>query len=327
MSFGLWCLSILLFARNAFAQSNPNGSSSDDVFITPNGYNIRNNGTVGPLIRLTGWEGCDVKDPCNPDLDKKAAIKKGFEDMQTMIPAWEDVPDPSDPPENSYDVNWEDAAAVEFFGSFQRTGEHRSNVQTNLNMLAQQENNIIGWSLHVRCDDPSHECGGIYDQAYTSHRAETYDHINFCDGYFRLRNLAEALDFGSQPTYRDNIIAYQSKAMTWAHELLHVSWLGKVSVLDQPYIKDELYSSNPKFQAYKAIDTKWLAFSDIPPGYGPANNPNTYAYFTMAKYVMKKKDYYPSSPIWSTNSDPPPRFVLADNFTEIESPTSCPTKI
>jgi hypothetical protein len=52
---------------------------------------------------------------------------------------------------------------------------------------------------------------GVYDQAYTSHRAETYDHTNFCDGYFRLRNLAEALVFGSQPTYRDNIIAYQSK--------------------------------------------------------------------------------------------------------------------
>jgi hypothetical protein len=105
MSFGRWYLSILLFATNAFAQGIPTSSAPDDVFITPNGYKIGNNGTVRPLIRLTGWKGCDVKDPCNPDLDKKAAIKKGFEDMQTMIPAWEDVPDPSDAPVNSYDVN------------------------------------------------------------------------------------------------------------------------------------------------------------------------------------------------------------------------------
>jgi hypothetical protein len=130
MSFNRWYLSVLLFATNAFAQGSPNGTSPDDVFLTPNGYKLGNNETLRPLIRLTGWEGCAVKDPCHPDLDKKAAIKKGFEDMQTMIPAYEDVPDPSDPPANAYAVNWEDAAAVEFFGSFQKTGEHRSNVQS-----------------------------------------------------------------------------------------------------------------------------------------------------------------------------------------------------
>jgi len=52
---------------------------------------------------------------------------------------------------------------------------------------------------------------GVYDQAYTSHAAETYNHINFCDGYFQTRNLAEALDFGFQKPYRDNIRAYQNK--------------------------------------------------------------------------------------------------------------------
>jgi len=116
MFFGRWCLSILLFAMNAFA---------DDVFIIPNGNN-----DFKPLVRLTGWQGCDVKDPCNPDLDKKAAIKKGFEDMQTMIPAWENVPDPSDPPENAYPVNWDDAAAVKFFGSLQKNGDYRSNIKS-----------------------------------------------------------------------------------------------------------------------------------------------------------------------------------------------------
>jgi len=78
--------------------------------------------------------------------------------------------------------------------------------------------------------------------------------------------------------------------MIWAHELLHVGWLGKVSVLDQPYVKDEYYSryavyhialstststymnySNPNFQVYRALDAKWLAFSELTPGYGPAN--------------------------------------------------------
>lgn len=130
MSFGRWYLIILLFATNAFAQGSPTGTSPDDVFITPNGYKIGNNETVRPLVRLTGWEGCHIKDPCNPDLDKKAAIKKGFEDMQTMIPAWEDWSSPEDAPENAYDVDWNDAATIEFFGSFQKTGEHRSDVQS-----------------------------------------------------------------------------------------------------------------------------------------------------------------------------------------------------
>jgi hypothetical protein len=158
MFFRCWYLSILLFATNAFAQEQQTDESRGDVVIPANTFNIPDNGTVKPFVRLTGWEGCQVKDPCNPGVDKKTAIKKGFEDMQKMIPAYEDVPDPSNPPPNAYDMNWEDAAAVEFFGSFQKTGDYRSNVQENLNTLSKQYSSWFDlWSLHVRCDDPSRD--------------------------------------------------------------------------------------------------------------------------------------------------------------------------
>jgi hypothetical protein len=44
-------------------------------------------------------------------------IKAGFEGMQNMIPnAFDYAPDPSDPPVNWYDIDWNSAATVEFFG-------------------------------------------------------------------------------------------------------------------------------------------------------------------------------------------------------------------
>ncbi|KAF2005710.1 hypothetical protein P154DRAFT_530524 [Amniculicola lignicola CBS 123094] len=147
-------------------------------------------------------EGCHVKGPCNPDLDKNAAIKKGFEDMQTMIPAWEDLVDPRDSPENACKVNWEDAAAVEFFGSFQKTAEHRSSEQKRFAIANANGTSSLADIM---------QCSKFEYAAYTSHREETYDHINFCGGYFRQGDLAEALDFGFQPAYHDSIIPYQNK--------------------------------------------------------------------------------------------------------------------
>lgn len=127
MAITFQCLLFLLFAINAFMQANRRDPMFDDVIITPN----YKNGTADVKVILRGWEGCDVEGPCNPGINKKEAIKKGFEDMQIMIP--EDMgSDPSDPPENAYPINWENAAAVEFFGPFQRTGEHRQNVQSKL---------------------------------------------------------------------------------------------------------------------------------------------------------------------------------------------------
>jgi hypothetical protein len=151
MFFDHGYLSALLFVTNAVAlpQGSPTGTSPFDVFINPNGNKLGNNGTVRPLIRLTGWEGCDIEDPCNPKLDKKAAIRKGFEDMQMMKPAYEDISDPSDPPRNAYSMHWEDAAAVEFFGSFQKTGEHREIVQSKFLQSPSQkvQANLLTWEI------------------------------------------------------------------------------------------------------------------------------------------------------------------------------------
>lgn len=128
MSFARRQIHILLFTTLALCRPQSTPENGEEIIFRPNLFKNSSDGDVGARIILRGFQGCEEEDPCNPDLDKKAAIKKGFEDMQVMIPMV-DVVDPSDPPENAYNINWEDAVMVEYFGNFQKTGSHRRNVQ------------------------------------------------------------------------------------------------------------------------------------------------------------------------------------------------------
>jgi hypothetical protein len=109
----------------------------NDVELTPNAH--YGNNSIDANLILRGWEGCDQElepDPCDPEprrSNKKMLIKAGFEEMQKMIPNVLDTnPDPSIGPTHPSPIDWNSAPAVEFFGSFQKTGAYRNLVQRTL---------------------------------------------------------------------------------------------------------------------------------------------------------------------------------------------------
>lgn len=124
---GLWCtITQPLFAQTTTDSANLPSDIPTLQWQTPNDPPIEHfsyddvvlvaGGNVSATVRLGGWEGCDVRDPCNPnnpDRNKRQIIKAGFEEMQKMIPdAFHSAPDPSDPPVNRYDIDWDSAAGA-----------------------------------------------------------------------------------------------------------------------------------------------------------------------------------------------------------------------
>lgn len=130
-----WYLLIpFFFVISVLAQGSPSGNDPGDLYITLPNFK---NGTVRPNVVLTGFEGCEIiEDPCDPKkekkIDQKAAIKKGFEDMNVMIPAPEDPADGNE----RYPIDWEDASAIEYFGSYQRNEHVRDNIQCKFFLIA-----------------------------------------------------------------------------------------------------------------------------------------------------------------------------------------------
>jgi hypothetical protein len=178
---------------------------------------LKANGNVSVQVILRGWQGCDATDPCTgkKDQSKRNLIKAGFEEMQKMIPDnFQDPVDPSDPPVNRYDIDWNSAAAIEFWGSHQKTQSYRELVQLNMNSLAAQvSESWFGWTLNVRCDDVAQECVGK-TEAYTIHGGGMDNHINFCDPYFKLSSLDIAVDTAAangDPVKRDVLSKYWNR--------------------------------------------------------------------------------------------------------------------
>jgi hypothetical protein len=102
----------------------------NDIELTPNAY--YSNNSINAKLVLRCWEGCDKEvkpDPCDPHQrrsNKKMLIKAGFEEMQKMITnVLDSNPDPSIGPTHPSPIDWNSAPAVEFFGSFKKTGAYR----------------------------------------------------------------------------------------------------------------------------------------------------------------------------------------------------------
>jgi hypothetical protein len=124
------------------------------------------NGNVTGQIVLTGFDKCDVEDPCDPSTSKRDDIIDGLDDMIRMIPY----------KEPNFPLDWKNAPVMEFFGPKWRNEQWRKKIQGMLsapapkNLLGITELTfsfvenvygltqvsrgwIFGWRLHVRCDD------------------------------------------------------------------------------------------------------------------------------------------------------------------------------
>ena len=153
----------------------------------------------------------------------------------------------------------------------------------------------------------------VNTEAYTIHHDDDdscspyENHINFCPKYFKLPELDNALSVAAGYRDRRNFLrVYWNRACVWAHEVMHVSWLASPVGTGQKYMSDiSVYGTSSSWKAYSMTDAKYLSFSDSVLSTSPFNNPQNYAWYMLARYVIKQYDWYPSDNIWTTKQDPP----------------------
>jgi len=105
-------------------------------------------------------------------------------------------------------------------------------------------------------------------QAYSNPNIEEndYSEITFCNGFFGLNNLAEAIRLGlakSQGSARDNLDSYDNRARVFFHEVTHLDYFmntpGQGPVIDDVKLKARIGGITETQNAYGALWTKVLA--------------------------------------------------------------------
>ncbi|KAF2131159.1 hypothetical protein P153DRAFT_287451 [Dothidotthia symphoricarpi CBS 119687] len=264
---------------------------------------------------LTGGEGCSFS-----NLED---IRSGFAEMTSLFLAA--IP---------YDPN--DQPAVEFFGYTPTRRNYSTMVGENLQRAAQYANVVGGpgtpnSDIHVRCDDPIDICqiGNPRDGRHTAYNIGNDPHINFCQDYFDLDELDEKVDKkANNQAEREILHNYYNRATLWARMVMHFSeighaivakpipapanspkeWLLSVSqgpmntsvlagVLNEcPGGRDPNNMQTLKY-AYGVVRSKILAVLSVQMPYDAANNAENYALYAQARYIIKKKGFYPNMPI------------------------------
>ena len=93
-----------------------------------------------------------------------------------------------------------------------------------------------------------------------------YSEITFCNGFFRLNNLAEAIRLGLakfQTSARDDLDSYDNRARVFFHEVTHLDYFmntpAQSPVIDDVKIKASISSKIQTEHVYGAVWTKVLA--------------------------------------------------------------------
>ncbi|KAM0716045.1 hypothetical protein Q7P37_008559 [Cladosporium fusiforme] len=256
----------------AIAAQSSTSSTQPSITSPPEGLETSDPGVVSPNYALRGWEGCSP--------DQIAAIKEGFSDMITMVMG----------NDNKYrypKIDWNSAAAQDYWGPAERNHLFREHITENLDRLASVTYNYwlnpFAQTMHARCDDPESECPcnlGTKNAYNIGHKSE----INFCPGYFDQLTLGHAL---KAPT-----------TSVWAHELMHVGDIGHPFMPTSSGIIDQLVVNWPGFDGFAAYShlAKWVAQDPTGVYSNAVENADNYAMFVTLNYVQKQLGFYPSEP-------------------------------
>ncbi|KAA6407717.1 MAG: FG-GAP repeat domain-containing [Lasallia pustulata] len=204
-------------------------------------------------------------------------------------------------------INWNEAAALEYLGAPGLNQPQQSQIQAvlaNIATVIYSYKNLFLHPLHVRCDDPFKRRQNRPDQdpcqpnppnpgekpkptplayARNTDPDDQYPMINFCKGFFQRRSLTNAISYGTALRSPENLRLsnYDNRAQTLFHELTHLDL---------------------------AADS---------PDPNPRQNADNLAYFALAKYVMtKNNNVYPHLPIVTNEIDGPPWPALLDTIAE-----------
>ncbi|KAF2177228.1 hypothetical protein K469DRAFT_742654 [Zopfia rhizophila CBS 207.26] len=270
---------------------------------------------------LTGGEKCNE--------NELKAIREGFYEMNELLQAV--VP-----------VNWEGDAAREFFGKAERVNNYTMMIESNLRRASlystPKGNATHNPDIHIRCDDPSRRCNSCSrkEGRHIAYNIGNEPHINFCRRYFGLNALDETVeDAAKHENMRMEIMAYYNRATVWVREIMHISAIG-TAVMEKVVSGAQLNNSNSWMTemydgpmqtsflagvayenpnpdqpnnikalkyAYGATRAKLIAVLSTQEPYDAPNNPENYALYAQAQYVIEKKGFYPNRPVLEFDSE------------------------
>ncbi|KAI9763238.1 MAG: hypothetical protein M1840_000813 [Geoglossum simile] len=248
------------------------------------------------------------------------------------------------------DVNWNDAAALEYLGPPGYNRERQGDIQDILHNLGTITGRGIpfpplDWSVHVRCDDWLSDCSGANGKTNAYATNESPDNIatiNFCAGYFRYPSLRTAVRRGRSSSdltfkhnlnnydrttgviYTDNLRLKTSQGYIIVHELLHINWVHKSGryghnrqVID---FRIEFWDQNEG--RYKVRDVygpekaKILARYNRPGTLGDfiARSDENLGLYALAKYVQSQIGAYPHLPLVDSEPRGRPWYTLSNSL-------------
>ncbi|KAF4441616.1 Killer toxin subunits alpha beta [Fusarium acutatum] len=299
------------FAASVHAVNIDDLKGATDAFnaaLRDSQYNLTEaDGDIGDFAtRLFGFEGCG-----GWGYPKRKAIYSGWQQAWYMMDAI-----------RGKDLNWNEAAAVEFFAPPFINEEEQSAIKSTIfpkiidtvvTIRAGSSLNPFQWGLHVRCDDPSDicKCKPNTQLAYTTNKDQESGkaRIAFCPGYFLEPDLLKVIDENSKKglpmEHRADLNNYVgNKGRVWFYELLHVDWASGVDprhhIVDLYALYTRRDQNIAKQKIYNAAKTKGLAAFHLDPAWRIKRSAGNFAMYAMAKTVQKITGKYPHLPFAST---------------------------
>ena len=284
--------------------------------------------------RLVGFDGCNYH-------DKEQAIKAAWQQSWDVMDVIRDL-----------DIDWNEAAALEFLGPPGYNKPFQDAIQQIVNNLGMMNGTWVellpDWAINVRCDDWAHRCSAM-PIAYTDSRGPTgLATINFCNFFFYQPDLSNQVSRGENEKdhrwkydvenyegtkgetlrYPEGYNCHQmltNLAVTFLHELLQIDWVyrgGRYgrnrAVVDFDIeLWDETYRKKSVVSVNGSRNAKILAR-----WFGSATDPNTgdiiarsaesLALYSLAKYLTAHFGAYPHHPLVKTNPTSKPPIPIGE---------------
>ncbi|KAI9765507.1 MAG: hypothetical protein M1840_007333 [Geoglossum simile] len=270
---------------------------------------------------LFGFEGCDER-----NRSWKGNINEAYDDANLIVNL--------DGVKNN--INWNEAAALEFLGPAALNRDQQGQIQAvfaNAATVKPRWSLIPNW-IHVRCDDLLHYCPDPCAAARTGNdpqdlaayarnpaqSADGYPEINYCPQFFTLQNLGSAIERGVSNKNRlrsSELSRYENRGSIMLHEMLHLDLVANsVKSSPNPQVKDltvkyHVDGGTKEERVYGPALTKILArylpFTGPKTGYFVQRSDDNLLYFALAKYVQSKIGFYPFIPQISDKIEGPPK--------------------
>ncbi|KAI0096948.1 hypothetical protein GGR51DRAFT_578522 [Nemania sp. FL0031] len=241
-----------------------------------------------------------IDDSCG---DNKGAILQAHEDARKMVNDVLEIEHDELSTLLKYTLNWNEAAATDYFGSPEKNSAYREDV---LRTLVLSSAAYRGWGLSdwwsdryvtVTCIDRN--CGT--SPGWTrNNESERYPQINYCPTFFANLSSHDTMwaKIQNGPSdLKQNVRNLRSQATTALHELLHINshWTSNTCAggcKDTPQFIGP--DGKEEVPTYKAGRTKLLARRNISAAVKTNDN---FAYFVMSRWMEKQTGTYPQYPI------------------------------